>query len=75
MPVFLMREGEFYFGGDRRSLLTISPYGVMWRSEYHQDADVESLQPINSFAGASLSVSASLVKDAIQLQYLFVSRI
>jgi hypothetical protein len=71
-PIFLVREGEFSLGGDRRSLLTVSPHGIAFSSQSQQYDDLRYLQPMNGFKGASLSVEASLVADAIQLQYLFL---
>ncbi|KAL2867145.1 uncharacterized protein BJX67DRAFT_105213 [Aspergillus lucknowensis] len=71
-PIFMIREGEFSLGGDRRSLLTVSPHSIISQAKYQSYDDLEYLQPVNGFKGASMLVEASLTTDAIQLQYFFV---
>jgi hypothetical protein len=69
-PRLILREGEFSLHGDRRPLLVANRHGG---SSYLGSAvEVKTqIQPFNHFPGATLSVDASLQRDAIRMHYTF----
>lgn len=69
-PIFMLREGDFRLGEERRPLLITPSSGGSSYSD--PDMPFESIMPSDHFKGASLSVSASLSKAAIQLRYTFI---
>ena len=74
-PVFIIRDGEFSFCGERRSLVREAPFYVKWYTR-PPSYDIKStrntieLRPSNNFPQAFLRVEAALRKDSISLNYV-----
>jgi hypothetical protein len=72
-PIFILREGEFCLGEERRSLIFTAPYGSSGALMTSDDnMRLNSLKPWNYFENSSLTVAASLLKTGIQLRYTFL---
>lgn len=77
-PMFIIRDGEFSFCGERRPMVTEPAFylkGYPTRSAWHSiwaTEDKVELPPFNDFHSPSLEVGASLLRDSICLNYTFL---